>query len=510
MPTLNLTPLMISCMLLIGCGEEKALPVDTSPDVEQEQSAKVQLSQPLTVLKQREARLQSLLAQLQMLDKKAYLAHQQQYQVLIKQQSAMQLDLPQGLKSVDDLQQSQQTVWTELANTFLNRLAQKQAALLAERQQFQQLYQLQRPPKDIEQLDSLLQQYFDALQTQLLAHDMLQTAVDVSLIKHNISAFQLASVQYSESLSRHTKQAEAALASAQTAVKQRRLISALALPAANTEASTEAVNEVTTQADKVELMAKQAYVNAEFEQALHHYQQLSQALQLAYQQALINIAMPETIFVPGGEFIQGDESGSGHDDERPAVARQVDSFYVAKYEVTERQYWAYLTLTQQAVNDDWRLSLLPVSSISYNQAKQFTDWLSSRSAAHYRLPMEHEWEFIAKRAQGSAIHQIAHCEGCSHWGNTGSLPVGSLTADQLGLFDIFGNLWEWVEDCYQPYTSTDLPMSAANDDSNCQTRVVRGGSWGDMPKTLRASNRSPFDADKSSAKIGFRLVRETS
>jgi formylglycine-generating enzyme required for sulfatase activity len=133
----------------------------------------------------------------------------------------------------------------------------------------------------------------------------------------------------------------------------------------------------------------------------------------------------------------------------------------------------------------------------------------------YRLLTEAEWEYAARAGTTTAYYwgdEIgqgnADCNGCgSKWDNQQTSPVGSFAANQLGLYDMAGNVWQWVQDCY--HANYDL---APTDDSAwtsgvCSGRVVRGGSWLDLPQALRAALRARFASDVRGHLLGFRVGR---
>jgi formylglycine-generating enzyme required for sulfatase activity len=151
--------------------------------------------------------------------------------------------------------------------------------------------------------------------------------------------------------------------------------------------------------------------------------------------------------------------------------------------------------------------------VDWNDAGAFAGWVNGRSGGGYRRPTEAEWEYAA-RAGTSTRWSFGDAEsqlGAYAWfgSNSGSKtqPVGGKAGNPWGLFDMHGNVWEWVEDCYVNSYSGLATSGAANTTGGCALRVFRGGSWYDGPQSLRSADRSwdtPSDRDSS---VGFRLSR---
>jgi sulfatase modifying factor 1 len=142
-----------------------------------------------------------------------------------------------------------------------------------------------------------------------------------------------------------------------------------------------------------------------------------------------------------------------------------------------------------------------MSNVSWKDAVAYAKWLSSATGKAYRLPAEAEWEYAArsggkneiwagiseeKELKDYAVYDVMHTE-----------PVGKRKPNGLGLYDMSGNVWEWVQDCYDKV-----------DGDKCGQRVVRGGSWNYKPVALRVSYRYKVEADYQYETIGFRLAQD--
>ena len=210
--------------------------------------------------------------------------------------------------------------------------------------------------------------------------------------------------------------------------------------------------------------------------------------------------------VNGGCFQMGDTFGDGSADEKPVHEACVSTFRIGKYEMTQGQW-------QKIMGNNPSLfsrcgSNCPVEQVSWNDVQQFIGKLNSQSGKSYRLPTEAEWEYAArsggkreKYSGGDTVDAVAWYDG-----NSGSQthPVGQKQPNGLGLYDMSGNVWEWVSDWYGTYVSDrqQNPQGA----STGSIRVFRGGGWNDAPSYVRASYRFNFVPGFRFFNLGFRLV----
>ena len=140
----------------------------------------------------------------------------------------------------------------------------------------------------------------------------------------------------------------------------------------------------------------------------------------------------------------------------------------------------------------------PVINVSWEDAQGYVAWLSHMTGVKYRLLSEAEWEYAARAGTTSAYswgdkigQNKANCDGCgSQWDDSQTAPVGSFPANEWGLHDMHGNVWEWVEDCYEYSYSAGQPTDgSAFTKGSCSYRVLRGGSWVNFPGGLRSADR---------------------
>jgi formylglycine-generating enzyme required for sulfatase activity len=155
----------------------------------------------------------------------------------------------------------------------------------------------------------------------------------------------------------------------------------------------------------------------------------------------------------------------------------------------------------------------PVVCISWVDVAAYVNWLAKTTGESYRLPTEAEWEYAARAGTTSAYwwgnsvtcSQVVHISPECHGSKT--LAVGSYQANDFGLFDVHGSVWEWTEDCWNKSYSGAPNDGSAWTEGDCSRRVLRGGSWANYPSDLRAANREWNLPSNRYSSIGFRLAR---
>jgi formylglycine-generating enzyme required for sulfatase activity len=146
--------------------------------------------------------------------------------------------------------------------------------------------------------------------------------------------------------------------------------------------------------------------------------------------------------------------------------------------------------------------------VSWDDAKAYVSWLKNQTGSEYRLLSEAEWEYAARAGTTTKYH----------WGNSfdegranngaGTVPVGRYEANRFGLHDMLGNVWEWVEDCWHDsYAGAPTDGRAWTSGDGCSRRVLRGGSWVNYPRVLRAADRDWNGDGNRLDFIGFRVAR---
>ena len=241
---------------------------------------------------------------------------------------------------------------------------------------------------------------------------------------------------------------------------------------------------------------------------------------------------PEMVVVPGGTFRMG--SNDGDSNEKPVHSVTIPrNFAVGKFEVTWAEWEACVAdggcdnagPASKGGDEGWGEGNRPVINVDWNDAKAYVRWLSRKTGESYRLLSEAEWEYVARAGTTTAYwwgNQASHdyanygkdqcCGGLAtgrdRWENTA--PVGSFSANAFGLHDLHGNVWEWTEDCWNGSYSGAPSNGSAWLSGNCDRRVLRGGSWGDVPQSLRSANRYWSDSSLRGNVFGFRIARDLS
>ncbi|MBW7874341.1 MAG: SUMF1/EgtB/PvdO family nonheme iron enzyme [Ignavibacteriales bacterium] len=272
---------------------------------------------------------------------------------------------------------------------------------------------------------------------------------------------------------------------------------------------------------------------------------------------------PEMVFVEGGTFTMGCTSEQGNDcdsDEKPAHQVILSDFYMGKYEVTVEMFSEFIEATgykteadkgggsriwtgsewKETAGVNWRCDVNgkiryesennhPVIHVSWNDAVSFCNWLSDReglqraysgsgdnitcnfSSNGYRLPTEAEWEYAARGGKQTKNYKYSGSDntGAVAWygDNSGGKThaVGLKQPNEIGIYDMSGNVWEWCWDWYGDYTSPS--QTNPKGPSSGTSRVLRGGSWGNDARRCRVASRGNLLPDIRYSNNGFRLAR---
>ncbi len=239
-----------------------------------------------------------------------------------------------------------------------------------------------------------------------------------------------------------------------------------------------------------------------------------------YDQPLLEktIAM-ELLYIPQGRFLMGSPKS---DPERNSEERQhpvsVKGFWMAKYAITQRQWWKIMLRNPAQFHED---ELCPIENVSWNEVLDFIKELNRRSGNTYRLPTEAEWEYAARGGTTTPYYtgESINTDQANYNGNTGcvncpitwnfrqkTVAVGSFEPNPFGLYEMLGNVWEWTASTYhEDYNGQELKVAHSKDRGK---RVKRGGSWMDNPSWLRAADRGRNNPDFKNSGLGFRLVRD--
>lgn len=254
---------------------------------------------------------------------------------------------------------------------------------------------------------------------------------------------------------------------------------------------------------------------------------------------------PQMVLVPAGSFIMGSPSTeAGRDDkgnEEPRHKVTLKAFALGRFDVTRSEFAVYVEETgRKPVGSCWVNDALsnwvrdpdsnwdnpgykpgendPIVCVSWEDAKAYAAWLSHKTGQHYRLPSEAEYEYAARAGTTTATYwgdtmgaNNANCAGCgSKWDNRNPSPVGSFAPNAFGLYDMAGNVGQWVEDCaMHSYVGAPTDGSAVTR-GNCLVRRMRGGAWTHDAQLhdIRSAERESGNITDRGSNLGFRVARD--
>jgi formylglycine-generating enzyme required for sulfatase activity len=219
----------------------------------------------------------------------------------------------------------------------------------------------------------------------------------------------------------------------------------------------------------------------------------------------------EFILVEEGIFKMGDEFGDGFKDESPVHDVFLSNYYIGKYEVIQKE-WLQIDNDNPSSTEG---NQLPVERVSWNDVNNFIEKLNSQDTKyHYRLPTEAEWEKAAKGGNHGLKTRYAGADDLFEVGFVRenspitSSPVGMLTPNELGIYDMSGNVGEWCSDWYSNEYYAQGPTENPQGPENGDSKIIRGGSWYGTDDEARVNNRDYEPIEFSTDIIGFRLVLE--
>jgi len=211
----------------------------------------------------------------------------------------------------------------------------------------------------------------------------------------------------------------------------------------------------------------------------------------------------EMVSVEGGNYKMGADDSDAGNNEYPVHMETIADFMIGRTEVTQGLWQAVMGTNPSS----FKGPVLPVENVSWNDCQEFLTRLNALTGQNFRLPTEAEWEYVARGGKKSRETTysgnndpvfVAWFAGNS---NSTSRPVGGKTANELNIYDMSGNVWEWTADLYSD--NYNFPRTGG---STGTSRVIRGGSWRDAASLCRVSNRSCSTPDGSSNDLGFRLA----
>jgi len=229
---------------------------------------------------------------------------------------------------------------------------------------------------------------------------------------------------------------------------------------------------------------------------------------------LNNVIIVPLVPVIGGAFAMGcDERyrGDCYSNESPAFGATVGDFYIGRFPVTQGLWKRVTGGAPNANPSKFKGDDLPVENVSWDDVQRFIAKLNAATGHNYRLPTEAEWEYAARGGAyaGGFVYSGSNNVDNTAWyytnGEDRTHRVGNKQPNELGIYDMSGNVWEWVNDWYGPYSGT--PKNNPHGIPSGSTRVNRGGSWRDDERRCRVSCRSNNSPDARYGNLGFRLAR---
>ena len=218
------------------------------------------------------------------------------------------------------------------------------------------------------------------------------------------------------------------------------------------------------------------------------------------------------IFVTGGSYTMGSEHGER--DEKPSHKISVDAFWMAKTETTVGQWQLFCTSTGRAMPNapwfGWKEDH-PMVNISWDDAVAYCYWLREQSGKMFRLPTEAEWEFAANGGtKGKGFNYSGNNipDSVAWYGHKSSatMPVAQKPPNEIGLFDLSGNAWEWCADWYDENYYQEKAVANPRGPSHGRFKVLRGGAWDIGAKNTRNAYRNPLSPSSRNHNKGFRVV----
>ena len=211
--------------------------------------------------------------------------------------------------------------------------------------------------------------------------------------------------------------------------------------------------------------------------------------------------LSEMVLIPSGEFVMGRDGLNSN--EEPAHPVYLNAFYINRYEVTQLQY-----LSTMGENPSYfrECPQCPVEKVTFQQASQYCARVGKR------LPTEAEWEKAARGGTtGWYYWGQAHKDLYAWYGNNAgkrTRPAGTRRPNSFGLYDMAGNVWEWVQDWYDSNYYRRSPQRNPKGPAKGTSKVVRGGSWGSTPELITHASRNSYEPHTRYINGGFRCAKD--
>ena len=221
---------------------------------------------------------------------------------------------------------------------------------------------------------------------------------------------------------------------------------------------------------------------------------------------------PEMIALPAGSFTMGTDTVNEEDANWPKRTVQLKAFAMSKFEVLQDEWQAVMGNRPGGFKGE----RLPVEQITWKLAKEFTRKLGEKTGKNYRLASEAEWEYAARAGTesdyyfGNDVDRLPEHAWFDENSNETTHTVGQKLPNKFGLYDMYGNVSEWTDDCWNKNYVGAPSDGSAWVTGDCSVRVVRGGSWFNKTRSFKSATRTKFSSEirYSSRGLGLRIVRE--
>ena len=218
----------------------------------------------------------------------------------------------------------------------------------------------------------------------------------------------------------------------------------------------------------------------------------------------------EMVTIPGGTFAMGSDDDPS---EKPIHRVTIESFAISKFPITVRE-WNACVAAKSCTYVPTGKDDAPVTNLNWTDTQQFVEWLSKVTQKPFRLPSEAEWEYAARGGSktkfwwGDQLQaDMANCKGCNApYDASQPLKVGSFKPNSFGLYDMGGNIHQWVADCWHKNYQGAPSDGSAWIDNDCLSRVIRSGSWKNDPSYVRPSSRDHYDTGVRYPTHGLRVA----
>ncbi len=241
---------------------------------------------------------------------------------------------------------------------------------------------------------------------------------------------------------------------------------------------------------------------------------LSNSLFAQVKNKIANAVKSDMVLVEGGKFGMGctsEQNSACKFDENPAHDITLKSFSICKFEVTQELWLSVMGWDSSYFQ---KCPRCPVEQVSWDEAQNFIAKLNKLTGNKYRLPTEAEWEYAARGGNKSKLYKFAGSDSLNEvaWNDNNSKlsthPVGQKQANELGLYDMCGNVYEWCSDFYGEEYYTNSPYMYPKGPETGDARVIRGGSWARVAVDSHISARARRPASHSDTGVGFRLAMD--